>query len=58
MHPSLPNRPTPLRQVTPGSYRWRLARGLLSLSDLAREYEAIRSPRGCYRVSLPEDICE
>ena len=42
----------------PGSYHWRLARGLLVLSDYGRQYDAIRAPRGAYRVPLPEDLIE
>ncbi|MFI0413778.1 MAG: hypothetical protein ACH255_06520 [Candidatus Thiodiazotropha sp.] len=40
----------------PGSLAWLRGRGLLFPSDLAREYEGIREPRGEYFVSLPEDL--
>jgi hypothetical protein len=35
---------------------WRLSRGLAVLSELGREYESTRRPRGPYRVALPEDL--
>lgn len=41
-----------------GSLAWLRERGLLFPSDLAREYEAIREPRGEYFVSLPEDLVD
>ena len=42
----------------PGSPRWRRARGLQTLSDLIRDYAAIRRPRGPYRTPLPGDLIE
>jgi hypothetical protein len=35
---------------------WRRACGLMTLSDLACDYESVREPRGPYFVSLPEDL--
>ncbi|MFI0415141.1 MAG: hypothetical protein ACH255_13500 [Candidatus Thiodiazotropha sp.] len=45
-----------IRCDAPGSPGWLRARGLLLPSDLARDYEFIRKPRGPYAVSLPEDL--
>lgn len=35
---------------------WRKARGLLTVRDKVRRYLAVRSPRGAYRIPLPEDL--
>lgn len=43
-------------QYYPGSREWRKDRGLMVLSDLAREYEEIRGARGPYNVALPGDF--
>ncbi len=53
----IPIRSTQSNQHFIGSLAWRLATGLLTLSDLALEYERVRCPRGQYFVSLPEDLC-
>jgi len=44
---------TPIR---PGSYRWRKQKGLLTISDHVFIYRSIRSPRGCYKTPLAEDL--
>ena len=51
-------KPLPGRSSSPGSYHWRIARGLLLLSDYGRQYDAIRSPKGPYAVPLPDDLIE
>ena len=43
---------------SPGSYHWRIARGLRVLSNYARQYNATHAPRGRYRVALPTDTRE
>ncbi|MEW8288208.1 MAG: hypothetical protein AB2563_19680 [Candidatus Thiodiazotropha endolucinida] len=44
-----------IHRNTPGSLAWIRERGLQFPSDLAREYEGTRKPRGPYSVPLPED---
>ena len=39
-------------------YRWRKARGLLTIGDHVRLYRAVRYPRGSYRVPLPGDLID
>jgi hypothetical protein len=47
----------PSRKVPEGdALAWRRKQGLLTLSDYASDYEAIRQSRGPYAVSLPEDL--
>ncbi|MBK1723381.1 hypothetical protein [Thiocystis violacea] len=36
-------------------YAWRKARGLLTIGDHTRRYQATRHPRGPYRCPMPED---
>lgn len=51
--------PAPLpNRAEVGSLAWRRATGLMTLSDLALEYMAVRSPRGLYSVPLPEDLVD
>jgi hypothetical protein len=38
------------------AYKWRKARGLLTISDHIRVYRAIRAPRGNYAVPMPDDL--
>ncbi len=45
-----------IRCDAPGSPGWLRARGLQFPSDIARDYEVTRKPRGPYAVSLPEDL--
>lgn len=40
----------------PGSRKWRKDKGLMVLSDFAREYESVRCTRGSYNVPLPSDF--
>lgn len=48
---------TAWQAVAPG-YDWRVARGLLVLSDLVNQYQVGRRPQGSYRVPMPDDLIE
>lgn len=45
-----------IHRNSPGSPGWLRERGLIFPSDLARDYESTREPRGPYFVPLPEDF--
>lgn len=41
-----------------GGYAWRKAKGLLTIGDKVRRYQAISYPRGPYLAPLPGDLIE
>lgn len=45
-----------LAQRQPSRYAWRVSRGLETISDLIREYEASRIPKGSYATPMPDDL--
>lgn len=44
------------RAIPVGGPRWRRARGLETIADLALAYRMHRHPRGFYSVPLPADL--
>jgi len=42
--------------IRPGSFSWRKQKQALTISDQVFIFRSKRSPRGCYKTPLPEDL--